>query len=94
MPGPPFRMQIADVFWLPGRPHPLVRGERYDGDVRVDDVLALVDEDGGARPVTVRTVELVCSPGSAPSVIDALTLGIGDGLARGDLRKGQVLRAD
>lgn len=93
MAGADFRMEITDVFWISGRSFPLVRGERFEGDTRVGDVLDLRSEDGTTRAVTVRTVEFVCTPGQVPSPVEALTLGIGDGLSRDEVRQGQVLSA-
>ena len=88
-----FRMEIAQVFWLSGRPFPLVRGDRFDGNTRVGDFLDLRSADGTTRPVTVRTVEFVCAPGTVPAPTEALTLGIGEGLTHEDVRPGQVLIA-
>jgi hypothetical protein len=93
MTGADFRMEIADVFWISGRSFPLVRGERFDGSTQVVDVLDLRSEDGTTRPVTVRTVEFVCAPGQVPAPTEALTLGIGEGPSREDVRPGQVLIA-
>lgn len=86
-----FRMTITDVFWISGRSFPLVRGERFEGNTRVGDVLDLSSDDGSTQTVTVRTVEFVCAPGRVPAPTEALTLGIGDGLSRDRVRQGQVL---
>jgi hypothetical protein len=86
-----FRMEITNVFWISGRSFPLVCGDRFDGNTRVGAVLALRSGDGASRPVTVRTVEFLCSSGNVPPPLEALTLGIGDGLTRDDVRPGQVL---
>lgn len=91
MAGAGFRMTIADVFWISGRSFPLVRGESFEGNTRVGDVLDLSNDDGSMRTVTVRAVEFVCAPGQVPVPTKSLTLGIGDGLSRDHVRQGQVL---
>jgi translation elongation factor EF-Tu-like GTPase len=86
-----FRMEIVDVFWLEGRPFTLVLGATYQGDTAVGDTLELVSGDGSSSQVRVRAVEFVCRRPGVPNDSEALTLGLGDGLARHEVRPGQML---
>lgn len=84
-------MFIDDVFWLTGRPGPIVMGRSHKGDCSVGDVLDLVDEMGNRTPVTLRGVELVCRVGQAPTDVAPLNLLLGDGLGEHDVRPGLII---
>jgi hypothetical protein len=86
-----FRMEIVEVFWLEGRPFPLVHGAAYQGNAEVGDTLELLSEDGSSSQVHVRTIEFACRRLGVPNDSEALMIGLGDGLARDGVRPGQTL---